>query len=1062
MSGAVAWFARNHVAANLLVLLIVAAGLVTAPSITQEVFPEIRANTVSVTVAYPGAAPDEVEDGICIRVEEAVQGIDGVDRVTSVAAEGQAAVTIELLPDADVSSALDEVKSRVDAIDTFPEDIEAPVIREVVIQSQVVNVVVSGDVDEKTLKRLGEQVRDDITALPGITNTQLVVARPYEISVEVSETALREYGLSFDEVTAAVRRSSVDVPGGSVKTRGGEILLRTIGQAEWGNEFRNLVLRSRPDGSRLLLGDVATIVDGFEDTGQSARFDGDPAVVVQVFRVGKQRALDVSRTVREYVAAEGASLPAGVSLTIWEDDAKILKSRLDLLVRNGVLGFALVLAILALFLKLRLAIWVALGIPISFLGAIWMMPVLGLTVNLISLFAFIVVLGLAVDDAIVVGESVHWKLEKGRSGIDAAIEGTLDVKTPVVFAVLTTVAAFAPLMFLDGRTGQIWRVIPLIVIPTLLFSLIESLFVLPSHLSSIKVMKQAPRTAIGAAWARLQANVDRGLQWVIRNTYEPVLERAMRWRYATLALGFATFALTMALVIGGWIKFSFFPSPAAENIVALLTMPTGTPPAVTEAAVRRVEDAARTLRKEVEDRYGEGAVRHTLASLGEQPYRSQQRGPGAGGRAAVGDHLGEVNLRLAPMDEVEIDANAVARRWRELTGPIADAEELTFVTKLFSTGDAIDVQLASSDTDELRAAADELKEELTGFPGVVDITDSYRAGKKEVKLSVTPEAETLGLTMADLGRQVRAAFFGVEAQSVQRGREDVKVMVRYPEAERQSLGDLESMRVRAPGGVEVPFPTVAAAEYGRGYAAIQRADRQRVIHVTASVDEAAANANEILAALKEGALPRILGDHPRVGYSLEGEQRQQSQTFASLRRGFAVAMLVIFTLLAIPLRSYTHPIVIMGAIPLGFVGAVWGHVLMGMQLTMLSAAGFVALSGVVVNDSLVMVEYVNGRRREGMTALEAVRTAGPRRFRAIMLTSLSTFAGVTPLLLERSLQAQFLKPLAVSLGFGVLFSTFLILVIVPASYLVLIDLEHLVLRWFGRNPEGSGRAAEAA
>ncbi|MBZ0267085.1 efflux RND transporter permease subunit, partial [bacterium] len=1052
MSGAVAWFARNHVAANLLMLLVVAAGLVTAPSITQEVFPEIRPNTITVTVAYPGAAPDEVEDGVCIRVEEAVQGVDGVDRVTSTAAEGQAAISVELLPDADVSAALDEVKSRVDAIDTFPEDIESPVIREVLIQSQVVNVVVSGDVDEKTLKRLGEQVRDDITGLPGITNTQLVVARPYEIAVEVSESALREYGLSFDEVVATVRRSSLDVPGGSVKTRGGEILLRTIGQAEWGDEFRALVLRSRPDGSRLLLGDVATIVDGFEDTGQSARFDDAPAVVVQVFRVGEQRAIDVSRKVREYVAQAGVGMPEGVKLTIWEDDAEILKSRLDLLVRNGVLGFFLVLAILALFLKLRLAIWVALGIPISFLGAIWMMPVLGLTVNLISLFAFIVVLGLAVDDAIVVGESVHWKLERGRGGIDAAIEGTLAVKTPVVFAVLTTVAAFAPLMFLAGRTGQIWRVIPLIVIPTLVFSLVESIFVLPAHLSSIRAGKREARTRLGAGWARLQGRVDGGLQWFIRGVYEPTLKMALQWRYATLAVGFATFVLTMALVVGGWIKFSFFPSPAAENIVALVTMPTGTPSSVTAQAVRQVEDAAKTLRKEVEDRYGDGAVRHTLTSLGEQPYRSQQRGPGAGGRAMTGEHLGEVNLRLAPMDEVEIDADAVARRWRELTGSVADAEELTFVTKLFSTGDAIDVQLASSDTDELRAAADELKAELADFPGVVDITDSYRAGKKEVKLAVTPEAEALGVTMSDLGRQVRAAFFGVEAQSVQRGREDVKVMVRYPEASRQSLADLESMRVRAPGGVEVPFPSVASAEYGRGFSSIQRADRQRVINVTASVDEKTANANEILASLKEGALPRILGDHPRVSYSLEGEQRQQSQTFASLRSGFAVALLVIFTLLAIPLRSYTHPIVIMGAIPLGFVGAVWGHVLMGMNLTMLSAAGFVALSGVVVNDSLVMVEYVNGRRREGMTAFEAVRVAGPRRFRAIMLTSLSTFAGVTPLLLEKSLQAQFLKPLAVSLGFGVLFSTFLILVIVPASYLVLIDVEHLVLRWFGRIP----------
>ena len=1062
MRGVVSWFAHNHVAANLLMVLIVGGGLVTIPAITQEVFPEIRTDTITVSVIYPGSAPDEVEDGICIRIEEEVQSIEDVDRVTSTATEGVGAVTIELLPGADVASVMDEVKSRVDALDTLPDDAEAPVVREVVIQTQVVNVVVSGDLDEVTLKRLGEQVRDDITALPGITNTQLVVARPYEISVEVSESALREYGLTFDEVVLAVRRSSLDVPGGSVKTRGGEILLRTIGQAYSGEQFEELVLRTRPDGSRLRLGDVATIVDGFEDTGQRARFDGEPAVIVQVFRVGDQRALDVSATVHEYLEDVKPSLPAGVTLTAWDDDAAILKSRLNLLMRNGFLGFLLVLLILAIFLKLRLAFWVALGIPISFLGAIWMMPVLGLSVNLISLFAFIVVLGLAVDDAIVVGESVHWGLERGRSGVKAAVEGALRVKTPVIFAVLTTVAAFAPLMFLAGRSGQIWRVIPLIVIPTLVFSLIESLLILPAHLSTIREVKRKARTSLGAAWARLQERVDATLQRFIDGVYEPGLDLALRWRYATLSIGFATFVLTVALVAGGWVRFTFFPSPAAENVIALLTMPAGTAAEVTEANLLRIEGAARQLRGDVEEKYGAGAVKHMLLSVGEQPYRSQMRGPGASGRSATGNHLGEVNLQLAPMDEVEVDSEWVARRWRELTGPIADAEELTFATKLFTTGEAINVQLAAGDSEELRRAADELKAALAEYPGVVDITDNYRAGKKEVKLAVRPEAETLGITLSDLGRQVRFAFYGAEAQSIQRGRDDVKVMVRYPDSERRSLGDLESMRVRTAGGVAVPFSSVATAEPGRGFSAIMRADRQRVINVVASVDEASgANANQILAAVRETDLPRILADHPRVSYSLEGEQRQQSQTFASLRRGFAIALMVMFMLLAIPLRSYAQPLVIMGAIPLGFVGAIWGHILIGMDLTMLSAAGFVALSGVVVNDSLVMVDFVNRSRAEGQPLIQAVRTAGRVRFRAILLTSLSTFAGVTPLLLERSLQAQFLKPLAVSLGFGVLFATFLILVLVPVAYAVLDDAIRLVRRALGRDasPGGSGQLA---
>ncbi len=1050
MNAAVAWFARNHVAANLLMALIVAGGLITAPSITQEVFPDITANTVQVTVAYPGAAPAEVEDGICIKIEEEVQNIDGVDRITSRASEGVGSVSIELLPGADARTVLDEVKSAVDAIETFPDDAEEPTIRELVVQRQVVNVVVAGDVPERSLRRLGERVRDDITAIPGITNAQLVIARPYEISVEVSEDALRRYDLTFDDVVTAVRRSSVDLPGGEIKTKGGQILLRTIGQAEWGDEFEALPLRTSADGSRLLLGDVARIVDGFEDTGQKARFDDRPAVMVQVFRVGKQQALDVSEKVHAYVAEANTSLPGGVRLIAWDDDAQILRSRMDLLVRNGVLGFALVLLILATFLRLRLAFWVALGIPISFLGAIWMMPVLDISVNLISLFAFIVVLGLAVDDAIVVGESVYSRIEKGRAGVEGATEGTLRVLTPVVFAILTTVAAFAPLMFLAGRSGQIWRVIPVIVIPTLLFSLIESLFILPAHLSSIKEAVKKPRTAIGRRWAAFQAGVERGLQRFIHDVYDPALALAIRWRYATASIGVATFVLTFALVAGGWVKFSFFPSPAAENVIALLTMPPGTSAEETERALSRVEEAARAVRDEVVAEYGEGAVRHMLVSIGEQPYRSQQRGPGASGAAMTGDHLGEVNLQLAAMDEIEVDTEKVARRWRELTGSIADAEEMTFVTKLFTTGAPIDIQLASSDTELLEAAAEELKAAIAAYPGVLDIADSYREGKRELKLAVRSEAEAVGLAQADLARQVRAAFYGAEAQRVQRGRDDVKVMVRFPDEDRRSLGDLENLRVRTPIGAEVPFSTVADVRMGRGYSTIERADRQRVIHVTAEVDEDVANANQILASVRENELASILADHPGVRYSLEGEQRQQSQTIDSLRRGFAIALLVIFALLAIPLKSYTQPLVIMSAIPLGFVGAVWGHVLMGMTLTMLSAAGLVALSGVVVNDSLVMVDFVNRSRAEGMPIAKAIRTAGAKRFRAILLTSLSTFAGVTPLLLERSLQAQFLKPLAVSLGFGVIFATFLLLILVPVGYFILHDVQRGLLRLFGR------------
>jgi multidrug efflux pump subunit AcrB len=1050
MNGAVAWFAKNHVAANLIMFLLIVGGLATIPGISQEVFPEMRPEAVTVTVPYPGAAPEEVETGICIRIEEEIADVDGIDRITSTATEGVGAVTAELVTGTDVSKALDEIKNIVDGIDTFPVEAEKPIIQEVVLRRQVIDVVISGDTDEATLKHVGERVRDDISALPGITQVELAVARPYEVSIEVSEAALQGYRLTFDDVAAAVRRSSLDLPGGSVKTEGGEILLRSLGQAERAPEFERIVVRSRPDGTRLLVGDVATVIDGFEDTGQEAWFDGERAVLVQVYRVGAQRALDVSRRVHEYVDAKGAELPPGISLTTWEDDAAILQSRLDLLIRNARLGFVLVLLILAMFLKLRLAFWVALGIPISFMGAIWMMPTLGVTINLISLFAFIVVLGLTVDDAIVVGESVFSRMEKGESGTTAAINGARRVMRPVIFGVLTTIAAFSPLLYIPGAMGQVWGFIPMIVIPVLAFSLIESLFILPAHLSTVRL--SAGRSGgLRGRWQGFQQGFDRRVKSFVAGVYAPTLDLALRWRYVTWAIGIATLLVVIGTVRGGWVKFTFFPTPPGENVVALLTMPLGTPKEQTQEAVLRIQQAGQVLRGEVVEEHGEGAVRHFMTTVGEQPYMNSQRGPGAGRSGAYGTHLGEVNIQLAPMDQVELDGQELAARWRELTGTVPDAVELTFLSYLFSPAEAIDVQLASNDLGELQAASEEVKRSLADYGGVYDITDSFRTGKEELRLGILPGAEALGLTLSDLARQVRQAFYGEEAQRIQRGRDDVKVMVRYPEERRRSLGDVEDLRVRGPDGVEVPFTSVAEVEMGRGFSTIRRADRRRVINVTAQVDLDQGNPNEILAALVGNDLPRILGDHPRVTYSFEGEQKQQADTLSSLFRGLGIALFAIYALLAVPLRSYTQPLIIMIAIPFGFVGATLGHLIMGMNLTVLSIAGLVALSGVVVNDSLVMVDYVNSCREEGVA-----------RFRAILLTSLTTFAGISPLLLEKSLQAQFLKPLAVSLGFGVIFSTVLILFLVPAAYLILHDLHDLRVKWFGgaRGGRGSRRAGE--
>jgi multidrug efflux pump subunit AcrB len=1039
--GALRWFASHGVAANLLMVLILVGGALTALTIEQEVFPEVEPDLITVSVEYLGATPEEVEEGVCIKVEEAVQGLEGIERITSRAVRNLGTVSIEVKDDADIREVLDDVKAAVDAIDSFPEEAESPIVRELEMVRQVLSVAVSGPVDEATLRRLGERVRDELIARPGISRVVLAAARPYEISIEVSEQQLRRYGLTMDEVTAAVRASSLDLSGGSVKTDGGEILLRTKSQAYRQRDFEELVLRTGADGSRLLLGDVATIVDGFEDTGQAARFDGLPTVLVKVFRVGDERALDIAADVYAWVDEAQPRMPTGVELTIWQDDARVLQSRLDLLVRNGRAGLLLVFLTLALFLRLSLALWVAVGIPVCFLGAIWVMPALDVSINMISLFGFLMALGIVVDDAIVVGENVHRQHEAGRRGLDAALTGVEQVAVPVVFAVLTTVAAFSPLIGMPGTIGAFIQQLPLIVVPTLLFSLVESLFILPAHLRHLRSPGEGRRTGLLAAWEAVQGRVTSLLGAFIRRVYRPTLELAIEWRYLTISLALVSCLLTASLFGAGWLRFVFFPEVEADNVVSWLTMPVGTPDEVTAGHVRRIEQAALALRDEYAARDGAPLFRHVLASVGEQPFRAAQTQAFGNAANFAGPHLGEINVELVGAEERSVSSGELQRRWREAVGEIPGAVELVFSSAVVRTGEAINVELTGPSVAALRDMADRIKEQLRGYAGVYDIADSFRAGQQELRLTVTPEAEALGIDQAALARQVRQGFYGDEAQRIQRGRDEVKVMVRYPEHERRSLGDVEAMRIRLPGGVEAPLGAVATADMQRGDATIQRSDRRRSINVTADVDEALADPNEILADLEAGLLPRLMADHPGSAFSFEGEQREQSDTVAGLIRGFVMALLLIYGLLAIPFGSYAQPAIVMSAVPFGIAGAVWGHLLMGMNITVMSLFGVVALTGVLVNDSLVLVDYVNRLRTEGHSLAEAVRQAGPARFRAILLTSLTTFAGLTPLLLERSLQAQFLVPMAVSLGFGVMFSTFITLILVPCLTVILDDVQ---------------------
>ncbi len=1039
--GPIAWFVENHVAANLLMVFVLAAGALTLGSIRQEVFPETGLDTISITVAYPGASPEEVEEAICTRIEERVAAVDGVRRITSTASEGVGTVLLELERGADAFRVLRDVESEVDRISTFPEDAEEPVVTELVRRRQVVDLVVYGDVPERTLKVLAERIRDDLTALPNLSQVEVLGTRDYQIAVEVPEASLRKYGLTLTQVAEAVRRSSLDLPAGTLRTRGSEILVRTKGQRYTGREFEDVVVTARPDGTRVLLRDIAVVRDGFdEESERITRFDGTPAVLLEIYRTGNQDAIDVADTVKRYVAEHAAELPAGVKLAVWRDRTDILKARRDLLLRNAKLGLVLVFGSLLLFLAPRLAFWVTMGIPVSFLGALALLPHLGVTINMISLFAFILALGIVVDDAIVVGEGVYRHLEDGSPPAAAAVMGAREMAVPVTFSVLTTIAAFVPLLFVEGTMGKFMRVIPLVVIAAFAISLLESLFILPAHLSAIP----PPRGRAGPL-ERFRRMFARGLAAFVRGPYAGLLRRAVSWRYVTISVFAAVFLVTLGWVAGGRIKFVFFPKVESDRVTASLVMPEGTSLAETARAVRRIEAAARRVRDEMSEG-GRPIVTHVYTLVGQ----------GSGGR--TGSHLATVRLQLLPSEERATPSARIAARWRDLTGPIPGAESLTFASSLFAAGEPIVVRLSAERFHTLEEAAARVKEALAGYPGVTDIRDSFQQGKLEMRLRLKPPARLLGLTLNDLARQVRAALQGEEALRIQRGRDEVKVVVRYPGDERRSLGNVEAMWVRSPGGAAVPFSEVAEVVLTRGYATISREDRRRVVNVLADVDEDVTNAKEVLADLAARHLPGVLSDYPGLSYSFEGQEKDRRESLGSLWKGFAVALLAIYTLLAIPFRSYIQPLIVMAAIPFGIVGAIWGHVLLGLPLTILSMFGVVAASGVVVNDALVLIDFANRARRAGSPLLRAAVDAGIRRFRPVLLTTLTTFFGLVPMIAERSVQAQFLIPMAVSLAFGVAVSTTVTLLLVPSLYIAVEDVAGLVRR-FGATAGGAVETA---
>ena len=973
----------------------------------------------------------------------------------STAAEGMGSVSVELERGADMDKLLDDIKNEIDRIDTFPAETEEPVIKELTRRNQAIDVVLYGDVEEKALKVAAERVRDDLRSSGVISQVELKGVRVDEIAIEVSEEALRRYGLTFAQVADAVRRTSIDLPAGSVESEDGAILLRTQGLMRVGREYEEVVVLTRPDGTALKLKDVATVVDGFEDTDLISRFNGQPAAVVQVYRIGDQNALDISDYVHQYVEDKRPTLPAGIHIGYARDDARILRSRIDLLIRNARLGLVLVFICLSLFLDLRLAFWVMMGIPISFLGAFVLMQPFDASINMLSLFAFIVALGIVVDDAIIVGENIFSHRVQGKSFGRAAIDGALEVGTPVVFSIMTSIAAFMPLFFVEGMMGKFMSVMPVIVISVLLLSLIESLFILPAHLSSKgdgPVSRLFRRVFIRPLdWhARAVVAFDRGLKYVIRNAYQPTLRLALAHPISSAALALSLMLCTAGLVTGGHIKFVFMPEIGSDWVTISVNMPQGTTATQTAKVVQHIEEKAIVLRDQIDaereastraqPRDGASIYRNVFTYIGDQPTARRSSFSSVRGAGGQG-HLAEVTIELLPSEERDLDSAEIEARLRQLVGEVPGPESIIFSSSLFSVGNPIEVELASDNFDQLLLAVERLKGKIAEYSGTGDIQDSFEEGKLEMKLQLKPQARTLGLTLADLARQVRQGFYGDQALRFQRGSDDVRVMVRYPKDERRNLGDVRSMRVRTPSGAEVPFVEVATVTIGHAYAAIQRTDGQRVVRVSASVDDQVANADEINRDLEAFFLPALVQDYPGLRYSFGGEQKEQQESLQSLLFNFIIALAAIYVLLAVPFKSYTQPLVVMSAIPFGIIGAVWGHLLMGLDLALLSLFGIVALSGVVVNDSLVLLTFYNQLRREGTSHEDALVSAGTARFRPILLTSLTTFFGLLPMILEKSLQAQFLIPMAVSLGFGILFATFIILLGVPIGMRLLVGVQ---------------------
>ena len=1017
--GPIAWMARNAIAANLFMIILVVGGIWTAFHIQKEVYPQYELDIVSVSVGYPGAAPAEVEQGILQPIEEAVRGVQGIMELTSQAREGRGSVTIELVAGTDRGKAFQDIDQAVNRIRTFPDDIEQPEVSLRAQQRNVMDIGLYGDVNIGTLRSLAEQLRDRLLSDPAITQVELGNVPEYMTHIEIPQHRLREYGITLRDVARVIVASSEDIPAGSVETGTGEILLRMKERKQWADEYGRIVIIPSEGGGGVTLADLAKVTDGFEEGGFHERFNRQLTVGADIYRIGNQSPLEIAEAVENIMADFETTLPPGVKYRIDSNSAEDYKDRLFLLIENGVLAFVIVLLILAMFLEFRLAFWVMMGMAISFIGSLLFLPAIDVSINMVSMFAFLVVLGIVVDDAIVVGENVHEYREQGMSPMQAAIAGTRDIAGPVTFSILTTIVAFVPLLFMPGTTGKFWWPLPAVVITVLAVSLLEALFILPAHLGHLSKRAVSPVNGTAHRWQRSIAS---HFNRFIDQHYRRFLDVCIRHRYVTVAS-----AVALLVMVGGYgysdhMGMIMMPEVSADEIEAGIRLPVGT-----------TRDQAARVAYEVTESTHRMFEAHNLYRVAEG-IKTNVRG---------GSFI-DVEIVMKPPDEHDMTTGEIISLWRDNIGDIDGVSQITFEAESGPGGwqQDISVDLSHSDIDVLAKASRAFLERAEGFEETHDASDNYNKGKAQFDFVLRPEGRNLGLTAVEVGRQLRDAFYGALAMRQLRGTNEIEMRVKLPMAERKDIRHLEEFVVRTPDGTEVPLMDVVDIERGEAFTSINRRDGRRVVTVSMDVEPKRAM-TRVMEAIKTDVLPQIRADYPGLTWTFQGTQAEMRESTQALWGGFAMAMAIVYMLLAIAFGSYVQPLIVMAAIPFGIVGAVIGHILLGYDLSLISLMGVIALSGVVVNDSLIMIDYANKRRAQ-YSAFEAIHTAGLRRFKPIILTTLTTFGGLTPIILETSRQAYYLIPMAISLGFGIVFATSIILLLVPCLYMILEDVVSLV------------------